>query len=94
MSANLRQRARLLLLSLFGEVHWRSPPWLNWLAAHLRERARATLAYVRQNPRRAGIAGSLVLLITCAAYAGWRWYQSLPKPVETQFTVQAPEVTC
>ena len=94
MSANLRERARLFLLSLFGEVHWQSPPWLNWLAARLREHARAALVYVRQNPRRAGIAGSLVLLITCAAYAGWRWYQSLPKPVETQFTVQAPEVTC
>jgi len=94
MSATLRQRARLLLHSLFGEVHWRSPPWLNWLSAHLRERARATLAYVRQNPRRAGIAAALILVVTCATYAGWRWYQGLPKPVETQFTVQAPQVTC
>jgi uncharacterized protein YfaS (alpha-2-macroglobulin family) len=94
MSANLRQRARLLLHSLFGEVHWQSPPWLNWLSVHLRDRARAALAYVRQNPRRAGIAAALLLVITGAAYAGWRWYQGLPKPVETQFTVHAPEVTC
>jgi alpha-2-macroglobulin len=94
MSANLRQRARPILHSLFGEVHWQSPPWLNWLAVHLCDRARATLVYVRQNPRRSGIAAALVLLLTCAAYAGWRWYESLPKPVETQFTVHAPEVTC
>lgn len=94
MSANLRQRARLLLHALFGEVHWRSPPWLNWVSLQLGTRAQATQAYVRANPRRSSIAAVLVLAITAGAYAGWRWYESLPKPVETQFTVQAPEVTC
>jgi hypothetical protein len=61
MSAHLRQRARGLLHSLFGEVHWRSPPWLNWLSVHLRGRALATLACVCQNPRRAALAGGYVL---------------------------------
>ena len=70
MSANLRQRARLLLHTLFGEVHWRSPPWLNWVSLQLGARAQATLAYVRQNPRRSSIAAVLVLAITGAAYAG------------------------
>ena len=94
MSANLGQRARLLLHTLFGEVHWHSPPWLKWVSARVRNRAQATLAYVRENPRRSGIAAVLLLAITGASYAGWRWYQGLPKPVETQFTVEAPTVTC
>jgi len=63
------------------------------MSANLRQRARLLL-HNRQNPRLAAIAAALVLVVACATYAGWRWYQGLPKPVETQFTVQAPQVTC
>ena len=94
MSANLRQRARRLLHTLFGEVAWKSPPWVPWLTAESARRAGAIRAYVRQNPRRCSIAATALLVVGFGAYAGWHWYQGLPRPVETQFTVEAPQVTC
>lgn len=39
------------------------------------------------------LAGAAVLLLG-AAYGGWRWYESRPRPLETQFTVTAPGLTC
>ena len=79
MAAPRSARIRPILRILFGAIDWQAPPWLGWL---------------RQNLRRAAIGAALAALALTGAVAGWHWYQSRPKPVETQFTVEAPEVTC
>ena len=79
MSAQLPARLRQLLRTLVGEVDWQAPPWLGWL---------------RRNLRRVALVAGVVALTTLAAFAGWRWYQSLPKPLATQFSVEAPALTC
>lgn len=79
MSPYLHPRAQALLRILFGEIHWRAPPWLGW---------------IRNNLRRFLITTGLILLALLGALAGWRWYQSLPKPLQTTFSIEAPAVTC
>ena len=44
----------------------------------------------RQNPQHSALALGLVAMVVLGGYAGWRWYQSLPKPVEYQVTVTNP----
>lgn len=71
---------------VFGEVHWQAPKWLAWIA----QKINLTLAHCKQNPKRASAwlaAGLATLLATGFA---WQWYQQLPKPVLTQYTITAP----
>lgn len=79
MSAERPPRLRQILNTLVGEIDWRAPPWLGWL---------------RQNLRRVALVTGVVAVLALAGFAGWRWYQSLPKPLTTPFTVEAPAVTC
>src|SRR5262245_60884978 len=89
-------RARLLLWlrtfwqNVAGDLQWSPPAWLRWLRAV----ATRFSAVVEANPRRS--AGYLAsgLAVTAAAVLGWRWYESLPKPVEYSVAVTAPERTC
>jgi hypothetical protein len=39
------------------------------------------------------IAAATVLVLG-GTYAGWRWYEHRPRPIETAFTVTAPQLTC
>jgi uncharacterized protein YfaS (alpha-2-macroglobulin family) len=94
MSANPRPLIHALIRTLFGEIHWRAPWWLRWLAAHLSDRARAVASHVIAKPVSSAIAAGITLASLLGAYAGWRWYEARPRPVETQFSVEAPRVTC
>jgi uncharacterized protein YfaS (alpha-2-macroglobulin family) len=49
---------------------------------------------MRRYPQHSALAASLVALVVLGGYAGWRWYQSLPKPVEYEVTVTNPARTC
>jgi alpha-2-macroglobulin len=49
---------------------------------------------LRVHPRRSLAACGALLLGAVAAYAGWRWYQALPRPVAYEVTVTAPQRTC
>jgi len=100
ISALFRQVGRLLsrassaigraLQSGLGELRWTPPAWLRrcgrWIGA-----ARAA---VERQPRRSALITAAVFVIGLGAFAGWRWYQLLPKPVEYEATVTAPARTC
>jgi alpha-2-macroglobulin len=73
-----------------GEVQWTPPPWLQRCCAVTR-RLRSTL---NGNPRRNGLIAASVLVLGIAAIGAWRWYQSLPKPVEYAVAVANIERTC
>jgi uncharacterized protein YfaS (alpha-2-macroglobulin family) len=51
-------------------------------------------ASVQRHPRRSGLVAAALIAAGLGAFAGWRWYQSLPKPVEYEATVTSPERTC
>ncbi len=73
-----------------GDIHWTPPVWLRQVAAFL---VRAWTS-VRRYPRRSGLIAAAVVVIGLGAFAGWRLYQALPKPVEYEATVTSPERTC
>jgi uncharacterized protein YfaS (alpha-2-macroglobulin family) len=79
-----------LLNKLLGDLHW-SPP--GWVQGSARQVTRATAA-IRRQPRRSALIATAILAVGLGAFAGWRWVQSLPKPVEYEATVTAPERTC
>jgi uncharacterized protein YfaS (alpha-2-macroglobulin family) len=80
--------------ALLGEVDWHAPPWAKWTAAQIRPRAQATVARARQHPRQTAMATGATVFLLAAAYAGWRWYENRPRPLETTFAVTAPRLTC
>ena len=80
--------------AIFGQVDWHAPPWVKWSSAQLQAATRAALARTRQQPRQTAFVATAALVLLGGAYGTWRWYQSLPKPVETQFSVTPPEATC
>src|SRR5688572_22211626 len=76
--------------SVVGDLQWSPPLWpRRVVAATLRAREQ-----VRSNPRRSGWIAGTALAVIAASVLGWRWYQSLPKPVEYSVAVTAPERTC
>ena len=74
----------------FGELRWSPPAWVRSAG----DAARRFQALVRAQPRRSAAILAAALLVTLASVLGWRWYQSLPKPLEFSVTVAAPERTC
>lgn len=75
---------------LFGSLQWQAPGWLLGLQNALY----ALAEWVRRRPLpAAGIALGLALL-AMAAWYGWQWWQSRPRPVEIGFSVSAPARTC
>lgn len=74
----------------FGEFRWVPPQWMRHVAALW---ARTSLS-VSKNPRRSGLIAGAAMIFALAGYAGWRWYQALPKPVEYDVQVSSPERTC
>ena len=71
-----------LMQSLFGSVHWQPPSWGVSLADWSRR-------------RQAGLkrVGVLLVLLLVAAWAGYRYWQSLPQPALTHVEAIAPALT-
>jgi uncharacterized protein YfaS (alpha-2-macroglobulin family) len=79
-----------LLTALIGDWHWSAPAWVR----ALQRLWQSLVAKIRSQPRASAVTAGLVAVLLGGGYAGWQWYQHLPKPVEIEFTVQAPERTC
>ncbi|KAF0814537.1 putative lipoprotein YfhM [Andreprevotia sp. IGB-42] len=78
-----------LARQLFGEVNWQAPRWLQWSAAKTVQGGH----WLRKHPRH-GVVGALVLAaLAGGGWFGWKWYQSLPKPLVSEYTVSAPAAT-
>ena len=90
----IRRGCSAVARALLGEVDWRAPPWVVWITGRLKAQTRATIAQVRQKPRQAALLAFITLTIISGAYFTYRWYESLPRPVETGFAVSAPGITC
>ncbi len=80
--------------ALLGEVDWRAPPWVKWGSARIRSSAAAAIEHSRRQPRQTALLSAATVLLLGAAYSGWRWYENRPRPIETEFTVTAPGITC
>jgi hypothetical protein len=88
-------RAGLLWLkkffrALLGDVQWAPPPWMPRAASA----ASRFTQRVEANPRRSAAYLASALAVVAAGVLGWRWYDSLPKPVEYSVSVTAPARTC
>jgi len=90
----IRRGGSAVTRALLGEVDWRAPPWILWTAARVKAQTGATIAQVRRKPRQAALLACTTLTIISGAYFTYRWYESLPRPVETGFTVTSPGTTC
>ena len=80
--------------ALLGEVDWRAPPWVKWGSARIRSGAEAAVARAQRQPRQTALLSAATVLLLAVAYMGWRWYENRPRPIETEFTVTAPGITC
>ncbi|MFT3929176.1 MAG: alpha-2-macroglobulin [Spongiibacteraceae bacterium] len=78
-----------LLTILFGHWQWRAPIWLRWINSLLARGWQRACA----RPKRSATIGVLLIATVAAGFAGYRWYQHLPKPVETTFVVTPPPLT-
>ena len=86
----VRRFCGALARRLLGEVNWQAPPWVKWALA----RAQGALAWVRQRPRQTALATAIMAVVLGGGYGVWRWYESRPRPIETQFTITPPTRTC
>lgn len=75
--------------AVFGSWSWQPPAWARWAAGRI---ARGG-AWIRRHRRVSAGAFAAVLALSASGYAGWRWYQSQPKPVAVTFSVASPERT-
>src|SRR5689334_16395245 len=81
------------LKRLFGEFHWTPPPWVRAAGAAGARGGTATRAFVKQH--RTGVLAALLGLVALggAGYAGYRWWESRPKPIQYSLSVQGPGLT-
>jgi uncharacterized protein YfaS (alpha-2-macroglobulin family) len=80
--------------ALLGEVDWHAPPWARWTATRIHSGTQAAIARARRQPRQTAMIAAATVLLLGGAYAGWRWYENRPRPIETAFTFTAPQLTC
>jgi uncharacterized protein YfaS (alpha-2-macroglobulin family) len=73
-----------------GDLRWTPPSWLLQAA----QWTGSAWASVRRQPRRSAVIAAGSLAIGFGAWGTWRWYQSLPQPVEYDATVTSPDRTC
>jgi uncharacterized protein YfaS (alpha-2-macroglobulin family) len=73
-----------------GEWTWKRPAWIKSANRSSRE----ILVRIRREPRQSLLIAGSVVVVAGAAWLGWHWYDALPKPVEIEFTVHAPQRTC
>ena len=83
-----------LLATIFGSVQWQAPEWLQAVIAHLRSGANHVRTTLREKPGQSAGAIALSLIVIAGAFAGWRWYQTLPKPQLVNVEIVAPARTC
>ena len=79
-----------VLHAALGEFRWTPPAWCREAA----ELIWSAWLGLRRHPRRSGVIVAATLIAMLGAFAGWRWYQSLPKPVEYEAAVTSPDRTC
>ncbi|MDB6062843.1 MAG: alpha-2-macroglobulin family protein [Verrucomicrobiaceae bacterium] len=87
-----RLLARLIaavLGALFGRWQWQSPTWMQWCSA----KSSQLWSHCKANPKRSASIFVACIAIVAASFAGYRWYQLRPKPVETTFSYTAPPLT-
>lgn len=70
------------LRALFGDLSWRPPGW----ASRLNDKR-------RREPRRFWTGALLLVLMPALIWAGYRVWQALPKPVETEVSIRVPDLT-
>lgn len=78
--------------ALFGPLRWQPPAW--W--SRFRDLMRAAAGHARARPRQYLRAGGALLLLALVGFAGWRWWENLPRPLpplDVHFAVEAPEAT-
>jgi alpha-2-macroglobulin len=75
------------LVSLFGIIQWQQPQWLATLGLWLKSR----VDVIRQKPILAGGVLLAIIAVGASSWWGYHWWQTRPKPVTVDFTVQAPE---
>jgi len=68
--------------AIFGNLNWKSPPWVN----NLKQKAKTSPFTFW------GSSIASLLLIFAAVYAAC-WYKNLPKPVYTTASIHAPDIT-
>jgi uncharacterized protein YfaS (alpha-2-macroglobulin family) len=78
------------LQSALGELRWTPPAWLRRAGRVLG----GVWSSMRRHPRRSGLIAASLFAVCFGAFAGWRWYELLPKPVEYDATVTSPDRTC
>lgn len=78
-----------LLRAVFGELHWRRPLWLDSLIGL----GAGAAGWARAHPARALALAATLAALGAGGWAGYRWWQARPKPVEIVFEVSAPART-
>ena len=92
--AALIDRLRSAGRAIFGELSWRPPGWLAASSGAARRGLAGLNTSARANPRRAALIAAAFVAIVITPLLLWRWYESQPKPVLTDFAVAAPGLTC
>ena len=86
-----------LLRSIFGQIRWTPPAWLERLGEYLRASAQRAVSWLDArriaSPLRFWMATASLLAVIVASYAGWQWYKHLPEPHYLEVTVSQPGPT-
>lgn len=75
------------LTGLFGEFHWQAPQWLITVNSGLHSVYNAIV----KNPKTSLLTLLVIIIIGTSSWFAYDWWQSRPKPVTIDFSVQAPE---
>ena len=85
------QRVAAFFAAVIGT--WSAPPWLRWLTAKVHGGSAQLASRVRAQPRASAALMIGVLAVAAAGYAGYRWWQARPQPVQVDFSVTNPPLT-
>ncbi|WP_164018909.1 alpha-2-macroglobulin family protein [Pyxidicoccus trucidator] len=81
------------LTRVFGELRWTPPSWAAFLGHATAGLARRGVGKVREHPKRFALSLLALVLLVFGADAGYRWYQSRPKPVSYALSATNPPLT-
>lgn len=88
------QRLARAARTVFGQLTWQQPAWLSRASQRTRAGSQQLNAAVRRSPARAAGIAAGVIALTAGGYWLWHWYESRPKPVEVDYVVTPPALTC
>jgi uncharacterized protein YfaS (alpha-2-macroglobulin family) len=80
--------------TLFGKIAWQPPNWLTAACAAIRSRLSRAAEAIKTHPRETLGAVAAVVLLCAFGFFWWRWYERQPKPVEFEYSVSGPTITC